>query len=96
MCFSLDYKTQKWQVIDGLQRMATIIRFLSGEKWTLSRIDDIDPPREKKWAADDILETLEGFGFEWDEEVYYQSKRLDDYQEAVNHLIKNHKTHLFH
>jgi uncharacterized protein with ParB-like and HNH nuclease domain len=30
MCFSLDYKAQKWQVIDGLQRMATIIRFLSG------------------------------------------------------------------
>lgn len=43
MCFSLDYKTQKWQVIDGLQRMATIIRFLSGEKWTLSRLKDIDP-----------------------------------------------------
>lgn len=43
MCFSLDYKTQKWQVIDGLQRMATIIRFLSGEKWTLSRLEDIDP-----------------------------------------------------
>lgn len=43
MCFSLDYKTQKWEVIDGLQRMATIIRFLSGEKWTLSKLDDIDP-----------------------------------------------------
>lgn len=43
MCFSLDYKTQKWQVIDGLQRMATIIRFLSGEKWTLSRLEDIEP-----------------------------------------------------
>lgn len=43
MCFSLDYKTQKWQVIDGLQRMATIIRFLSGENWTLSRLEDIDP-----------------------------------------------------
>lgn len=43
MCFSLDYKMQKWQVIDGLQRMATIIRFLSGGKWTLSRLDDIDP-----------------------------------------------------
>lgn len=43
MCFSLDYKTQKWQVIDGLQRMATIIRFLSGERWTLSRLQDIDP-----------------------------------------------------
>lgn len=43
MCFSLDYKTQKWQVIDGLQRMATIIRFLSGEKWTLAKLEDIDP-----------------------------------------------------
>lgn len=42
MCFSLDYKTQKWQVIDGLQRMATIIRFLSGEQWTLSQLEDID------------------------------------------------------
>lgn len=43
MCFSHDYKTQKWQVIDGLQRMATIIRFLSGEKWTLSQLEDIEP-----------------------------------------------------
>jgi len=43
MCFSLDYNSQKWKVIDGLQRMTTIIRFLSGEKWTLSRLDDIDP-----------------------------------------------------
>ena len=43
MCFSLDYKTERCQVIDGLQRMATIIRFLSGEPWTLSRLEDIDP-----------------------------------------------------
>lgn len=43
MCFSLDYKTQKWQVIDGLQRMASIIRFLSGESWTLSKLEDVDP-----------------------------------------------------
>ena len=43
MCFSLDYKTQKWQVIDGLQRMSTIIRFLSGDKWILSELDDIEP-----------------------------------------------------
>lgn len=43
MCFSLDYKTQRWQVIDGLQRMASIIRFLSGEMGTLSKLDDIDP-----------------------------------------------------
>ena len=43
MCFSLDYKTQKWQVIDGLQRMSSIVRFLSGDDWRLSRLDDIDP-----------------------------------------------------
>ncbi len=43
MCFSLDYKTQKWQVIDGLQRMASIIQFLSDVNWKLSKLDDIDP-----------------------------------------------------
>lgn len=42
MCFSLDHKSQKWQVIDGLQRMFTIIRFLTGSGWTLSKLDDID------------------------------------------------------
>lgn len=43
MCFSLDYKSQKWQVIDGLQRIWSIIQFLSGSDWTLSDLDDIDP-----------------------------------------------------
>ena len=44
LCFSLDYKTQRWQVIDGLQRMSSIIRFLSGDpNWTLSRLDDVEP-----------------------------------------------------
>jgi hypothetical protein len=43
MCFSLDYKTQQWQVVDGLQRMASIVRFLKGSGWTLSRLSDIDP-----------------------------------------------------
>ena len=43
LCFSLDYKSQRWQVIDGLQRMSSIIRFLGGDPtWTLSRLDDID------------------------------------------------------
>lgn len=43
MCFSLDYKTQKWMIIDGLQRMSTIIRFLSDENWELSTLKDISP-----------------------------------------------------
>ena len=59
---------------------------LNGE-WLL-RIDDIDPPREQKGAADAILSTLEGFGFEWDSEVLYQSTRTQRYQEAVDELIQ--------
>lgn len=42
MCLSLDSKTQKWQVIDGLQRMSTIIRFLEDGKWELSESRDVD------------------------------------------------------
>lgn len=43
MCFALDHKQQKWIVIDGLQRMSTIIRFLKGDDWKISKLDDIDP-----------------------------------------------------
>lgn len=43
MCFSLDYRTQKWKVIDGLQRMSSIIRFLSEAHWKLSDLSDIHP-----------------------------------------------------
>lgn len=43
MCFSLDYKTEKWQVIDGLQRITSIIKFLDeSSDWRLSNLDDID------------------------------------------------------
>lgn len=42
MCFSFDYNSQEWQVIDGLQRMTSIIRFLSDPSWQLSKLDDID------------------------------------------------------
>lgn len=43
MCFSLDFSTQKWQVVDGLQRMTAIVLFLDNEKeWRLSRRKDIN------------------------------------------------------
>lgn len=42
MCISLDYKTNKRLVIDGLQRMQTIINFLSDDEFKLSNIDDVD------------------------------------------------------
>ncbi len=55
----------------------------------LVRIEDIDPPREKPGAADQILSTLETFGFEWDGPVLYQSKRLEAYQDALHQLARD-------
>ena len=42
ICISLDYKTNKRLVIDGLQRMQSIINFLDDENWRLSKLDDVD------------------------------------------------------
>lgn len=42
MCFAFDHKTDTWIVIDGLQRMSAIVKFLSGGDWKLSKLDDID------------------------------------------------------
>lgn len=53
----------------------------------LVRMEDLDPPREKPGAADDILRTLDSFGFEWDEPVLYQSHRHDAYAEATMALL---------
>lgn len=42
MCFSLDFHTQKWQVVDGLQRMTAIASFLGNTEWRLSKLKEID------------------------------------------------------
>ncbi len=52
----------------------------------LVRIEDIDLPRTVPGAADDILRTLEAFGFEWDGEVVFQSRRIDLYHAALVRL----------
>jgi hypothetical protein len=44
MSISLDYKTDKRLVVDGLQRISTIIKFLKEDTdWRLSNLEDIDP-----------------------------------------------------
>lgn len=55
-------------------------------KWLL-RIEDLDTPRVVKGATDNILKTLEAFGFEWDEGILYQSQRFEIYQQAIQELI---------
>lgn len=56
-----------------------------GGKW-LVRMEDLDPPREMVGAAEHILRTLEAFGFEWDGEVAYQSRRHHLYEDALGRL----------
>jgi len=53
----------------------------------LVRIEDLDTPRVIKGSADNILQTLETFGFEWDGEVLYQSHRFEIYEEYLQQLI---------
>jgi glutamyl-Q tRNA(Asp) synthetase len=54
-------------------------------RW-LVRMEDLDRPREVPGAADAILRALEAFGFEWDEEILYQSSRTEAYAEAIEIL----------
>ncbi len=48
-------------------------RHQQGQWWL--RIEDIDEPRSVAGAAEDILHTLEAYGFEWDGELWVQSQR---------------------
>jgi glutamyl-Q tRNA(Asp) synthetase len=56
-----------------------------GGVW-LVRIEYLDTLRRAPCAADDILRTLEAFGFELEGEVVYQSARADLYQTALEKL----------
>jgi glutamyl-Q tRNA(Asp) synthetase len=59
----------------------------------LVRMEDLDPPREMKGAADEILRTLERFGLQWDGAVMYQSARGEAYRDAIEHLRQRGATY---
>lgn len=69
--------------------VAAIASYLEAKKqngqW-LIRMEDVDELRNVKGAADDILHSLEVFGFEWDESVFYQTERKDAYADALQQL----------
>ncbi len=58
----------------------------AGGQW-LIRIEDIDPPREVKGAAQGQIETLKAFGMESDEAIMWQSRRSERYREILQGLI---------
>ncbi len=57
-----------------------------GGDWLL-RIEDLDRPRERPGAADDILYTLAAFGLTWDGAILRQSARGWAYAQALEQLI---------
>ncbi|MEW6007703.1 MAG: glutamate--tRNA ligase family protein, partial [bacterium] len=57
------------------------------------RIEDTDFKREKEEAVSGILEGLKWLGMDWDEGPYFQSKRLNIYQEYANILLEKQKAY---
>lgn len=55
-------------------------------KWLL-RIEDIDPPREQIGAGEQIIQTLEAYGFAWDGPVIWQSESRDAHEAALQTLL---------
>jgi glutamyl-Q tRNA(Asp) synthetase len=56
-----------------------------GARWLL-RIEDLDTPRVIPGCTDEMLRTLEAFGFEWDGAVLHQSRRREAYRAALDQL----------
>jgi glutamyl-Q tRNA(Asp) synthetase len=60
----------------------------AGGQW-LVRVEDLDTPRVVPGSADQILRTLEDFGFEWAGPVLYQSTRTAAYESAIARLLSS-------
>ncbi|VAW62096.1 Glutamyl-Q tRNA(Asp) synthetase [hydrothermal vent metagenome] len=69
--------------------VAAIASYLEARKhngqW-LVRMEDVDERRNVDGAADCILRSLEAYGFEWDEDILYQSHRKQAYSQALDTL----------
>jgi glutamyl-Q tRNA(Asp) synthetase len=63
-----------------------------GGQW-LVRIEDLDPPRERPGAADDILRTLEALELHWDGAVLRQRERTAAYAAALVRLSQRNLLH---
>ncbi|MDD5196815.1 MAG: glutamate--tRNA ligase [Candidatus Omnitrophota bacterium] len=56
------------------------------------RIEDTDSVRSKQEFVEEILNSLSWLGFNWDE-IYYQSKRFDIYNEYAHKLLNEGKAY---
>ena len=68
---------------------AALVSYLDAKKNTgawLLRIEDIDPLREIVGASELIIDALEAHHLFWDEEVYYQSRHSEGYEQTITQL----------
>ena len=57
------------------------------------RMEDLDQPRVVKQSDKAILDTLHQHGFQWDDEIIYQSHRIDIYENYVSNLNQKENTY---
>ena len=72
-----------------LAAVASYVDAKANQGLWLVRMEDLDPPREPEGAAEQILDQLNELGLVWDDEVLYQSRRLENYQKALTELQEN-------
>jgi len=63
-----------------------------GGKFIL-RVEDTDKERSDNKYLSEILSSLKWLGLDWDEDVYYQSKRFDIYKKAAERLVSEEKAY---
>ena len=59
----------------------------------LVRIEDTDRERSKQEYTDQICDSLEWLGLNWDDELVFQSMRTERYQDVVANLLKQGKAY---
>ncbi|HCC72706.1 MAG TPA: tRNA glutamyl-Q(34) synthetase GluQRS [Methylophilaceae bacterium] len=57
------------------------------------RMEDLDQPRVVKDSDKAIIDTLHQHGFQWDDEIIYQSHRIDIYENYISNLNQNENTY---
>lgn len=74
--------------------VAALASYLFAKKqqgsWII-RVEDLDPPREKKGMAEQQIKTLQQFGLVSDEAIVWQSQRSHAYETALDQLLLDEK-----
>ncbi len=55
------------------------------------RVEDTDTERSTKESTDQVLESMKWLGFDWDEGPFFQSERLEIYQQKLDQLWQEKK-----